>query len=376
MQKKKSQNKRSCIMGFLSARFLSATKCKSSEQNRGGKRLVDVVHVEVLIDIECLFLLKYSMLLSILMYLTRLILTACSATLSTTAMGRAKWPSVYSWTQPWLARIHRSVYPPVGLTITRAFQGKGKSLQGLLILSRFLHFRLFITHKTIEAKQEAKTCFSLGNKTAIVCAFINNNSSRRQNISTLSHFFCSSLSKLSLQFLIINSVSLLLKFPRLVELAEDGGQAGPDELLVLGSVDLGPDTLLLVVLDNGDGLLVVGDQALLEGLGVVVRALDERLASDVVLHGDLGGSELSVVRAARGDVDQASSDAGHQQVVVNGQLDNGVQVLLLVLQHGIELLGLDSGAGESIENESVFFLKVRSQYRKRRLVRLLLYRFG
>lgn len=138
-----------------------------------------------------------------------------------------------------------------------------------------------------------------------------------------------------------------------MDLGEDSRQAGPDELLVLSGINLGPDTLLLVVVDNGDGLLVVGHKALLEGLGVVVGALDKGLASDVVLHGDLGGSKLPMVRAARGNVDQASSDAGHQQVVVNGQLDNGIQVLLLVLQHGVELLSLDNGAGESIENESV-----------------------
>lgn len=140
---------------------------------------------------------------------------------------------------------------------------------------------------------------------------------------------------------------------RLGDLAEDGEHAGPDQLLILGSVDLGPQTLLLVVLDNRDGLLVVGDETLLEGLGVVVGALDEGLAGEVVLHGDLGGSELLVVGATGGDVDQATCDTGDEEVVVDGELDNGVQGLLLVLQHGIQLLSLDNSAGESIENESI-----------------------
>lgn len=137
------------------------------------------------------------------------------------------------------------------------------------------------------------------------------------------------------------------------DLAEDGEHAGPDQLLILGSVDLGPETLLLVVLDNGDGLLVVGDETLLEGFSIVVGTLDEGLAGDVVLHGDLGGSELLVVGATGGDVDQATGDAGDEEVVVDGELDNGVQGLLLVLQHGIQLLSLDNSAGESIENESI-----------------------
>lgn len=142
------------------------------------------------------------------------------------------------------------------------------------------------------------------------------------------------------------------------DLAEDGEHAGPDQLLILGSVDLGPETLLLVVIDDGNGLLVVGDETLLESLGVVVGALDEGLTGDVVLHGDLGGSELLVVGATGGDVDQATSDAGDEEVVIDGELDNGVQALLLVLQHGIQLLSLDNSAGESIENESVLALLV------------------
>ena len=48
--------------------------------------------------------------------------------------------------------------------------------------------------------------------------------------------------------------------------------------------------LLLVVVGDGAGLGVVRREALAEGVGVVVRALDERLARDVVRHGLLGGT--------------------------------------------------------------------------------------
>lgn len=48
--------------------------------------------------------------------------------------------------------------------------------------------------------------------------------------------------------------------------------------------------LCLVVVRNGVGLLVVGLKALAQGIGVVIRALDQRLACDVVGHGLLGGT--------------------------------------------------------------------------------------
>lgn len=73
-----------------------------------------------------------------------------------------------------------------------------------------------------------------------------------------------------------------------VLLFEDGRDTGPDELGRLGSIDGGPDTRLFVIVDNGTRLRVVRAQPLFEGLGVVVRSLNEGLASLVVGHGLLG----------------------------------------------------------------------------------------
>jgi hypothetical protein len=65
---------------------------------------------------------------------------------------------------------------------------------------------------------------------------------------------------------------------------EDLVQALPNDAGGLGGVDGRPDALLLVVVDDGPGLLVEGGEALAEGVNVVVGALDEWLARHVVCH--------------------------------------------------------------------------------------------
>ena len=83
---------------------------------------------------------------------------------------------------------------------------------------------------------------------------------------------------------------------RLESLVEDGIERSPDSLGGLGGVNTVPDTLLLVVFSNRGGLLVEGVQTLLQGLSVVIRSLDERLAGNVILHGDLGRATVRTVR--------------------------------------------------------------------------------
>lgn len=69
----------------------------------------------------------------------------------------------------------------------------------------------------------------------------------------------------------------------------------PDLAGFLASVDAAPDTSLLVVVDNRGGLGMVGGQSLLQGCGVVVGALNQGLAGDVVLHVLLGRVEDLVI---------------------------------------------------------------------------------
>lgn len=136
-------------------------------------------------------------------------------------------------------------------------------------------------------------------------------------------------------------------------LAEDSKNALPDLARLLASINAAPDTGLLVVLDNGGGLGVVSRQTLGEGLGIIIGALDQRLAGDVVLHVILGRVEDLVVRAARGRVDQTAGDTSHQQRVVNLQLNGVLELLITGGKHVIETLGLRNRPGETIQNETV-----------------------
>lgn len=134
---------------------------------------------------------------------------------------------------------------------------------------------------------------------------------------------------------------------------KDGQQRLPDLAGLLAGVNGLPDAGVLVVADDGRRLLVVGLEALAEGLGVVVGALDEGLASDVVLHGLLGGVEGQVVRTAGGGVDETARDARDEQGVVDLELHRVLQGEVALAEHGVETLGLGNGAGEAVEDEAV-----------------------
>lgn len=83
-----------------------------------------------------------------------------------------------------------------------------------------------------------------------------------------------------------------------------------------------------VVVYQGSGLRVVRLESLLQGFCIVIGALDQGLAGDVVRHGLDGGGELLVVAPAAGRVDEAAGDASDQQSVVDAKLYDGIQVCL------------------------------------------------
>ena len=132
----------------------------------------------------------------------------------------------------------------------------------------------------------------------------------------------------------------------------------PDLGWLLRGVDSAPDASLLVVLDNRLGLLVVGDQSLLQGVFVVVRSLNQRLAGDVVGHVLLRRVEQLVVGSATGWVDQSAGDSRHQQLVVDLQLHGALQRRFPLTQHAVQLLGLRDGSGETVQDEAVLALLV------------------
>lgn len=134
---------------------------------------------------------------------------------------------------------------------------------------------------------------------------------------------------------------------------EDGKQGLPDLTGLLAGVNGLPDAGVLVVADDGRRLLVVGLETLAEGLGVVVGALHEGLASDVVLHGLLGRVEGQVVGTAGSGVDETARDARNKERVVDLELDGVLQGEVALAEHGVETLGLGNGAGEAVEDEAV-----------------------
>lgn len=82
---------------------------------------------------------------------------------------------------------------------------------------------------------------------------------------------------------------------RTLWLVDDTEQAFPNLSWFLASINALPDVSLLVVSYDRGGLLMVGNEALLQSIGIVVGPLDQRLASDIIFHGLLGRIEDLVV---------------------------------------------------------------------------------
>lgn len=94
--------------------------------------------------------------------------------------------------------------------------------------------------------------------------------------------------------------------------AENAEESFPYVSGVLAGIDGFPDAGLLVVANDWSGLLVIGDETLFQGVGVVVCALDQGVAGHVVFHGLFGWVEDFVIGSARRRVDQSSGDSGDE----------------------------------------------------------------
>ena len=151
---------------------------------------------------------------------------------------------------------------------------------------------------------------------------------------------------------LLGDADLAQKAAGLGVLLEDVEHALPDLARLLRGVDLLPDAGVAVVVDDRAGLLVVGTETLAESALVVVGALDERLAGDIVDHGGLRGVEDLVVRAAGGGVHETASDTGDEKLVGDLELDGVLERLGLCLEHAVELDSLGNGARETVEDEA------------------------
>jgi hypothetical protein len=151
---------------------------------------------------------------------------------------------------------------------------------------------------------------------------------------------------------LLGDADLAQKAAGLGVLLEDVKHALPDLARLLRGVDLLPDAGVAVVVNDGASLLVVGTETLAESALVVVGALDEGLASNVVDHVGLRGVENLVVRAAGGGVHETTSDTGDEELVGDLELDGVLERLGLGLEHAVELDGLGDSAREAIEDEA------------------------
>lgn len=135
-------------------------------------------------------------------------------------------------------------------------------------------------------------------------------------------------------------------------LLENAKQTLPNSAGLLASINLLPDTRLLVVSNDRTSLVVVGGQSLLESTLVVVAALNKRLASEIVGHVCLWWVEDLVVGAARSRVDQAACDSCNKELVVDAKLNGVLEGLLHRHKHRVEALSLGDCAREAVEDES------------------------
>jgi hypothetical protein len=74
-----------------------------------------------------------------------------------------------------------------------------------------------------------------------------------------------------------------------------GKHISPNVFGILGCVKSFPDAGLLVVRNDGCGLLMVGSKSFLQRVCIVIGTLDQGLASQVILHGLLGWIEDLVI---------------------------------------------------------------------------------
>lgn len=133
---------------------------------------------------------------------------------------------------------------------------------------------------------------------------------------------------------------------------ENTQKALPHLARLLAGVNTTPDSGGLVVLADGGGLGVVGSQTLGESVGVVVGALDQGLAGDIVGHVALGGVEDLVVRTAGGGVDETAGDTSDEEGVVDLELDGVLELLLAGDEHLVQTLGLGDSSGETVQDET------------------------
>jgi len=101
---------------------------------------------------------------------------------------------------------------------------------------------------------------------------------------------------------------------------------------------------------------MVGGHALSQGFASVVLAVHQGLASNVVLAFDLGWVEFQVVAAATGLMNTTAFDSFGEHFFVDFELKHSVDLSVVLGEHAVELLGLDLGSWETVEENTTFTL--------------------
>ena len=139
---------------------------------------------------------------------------------------------------------------------------------------------------------------------------------------------------------------------RPVILVKHAQKALPHLAGLLARINLPPNPRLLVVSHHRTRLAVICAQSCRQRLLVVVAALNQWLASDIVGHRFLGWVEDLVVAAAGGGVDETAGDAGDEEGVVDLELDGVHEGFRLGFEHLVEALCLGDCAWETVEDEA------------------------
>ena len=101
---------------------------------------------------------------------------------------------------------------------------------------------------------------------------------------------------------------------------------------------------------------MVGLHSAAEDFGVIVLALDEGFTSEIVMTLNLRGVELDMVGTTGGRVDTTALNTLNKDIVIDLELNSLVNDCLLLLEHAIELLSLDSGSWETVKEHSALTL--------------------
>ena len=137
-------------------------------------------------------------------------------------------------------------------------------------------------------------------------------------------------------------------------MVEGGEEVGGDGFGFARAVDATEFAAALVPVDEGCGLLGVDGEAALDGLGLVVVALDESAGAAVACAFGLGWGEDFVEDCAAVGAAPASAEAAEDFVVADVDEQRGGDLGVLGGEGVAEGLGLLGGAGEAVEQAAEF----------------------